>query len=107
MGYTRTRIVPHGGAGNRDELDAFLGRTLEARAALWPTMLAATADPVPAPVRTSVAGAINDVIDAHAVRLQTFSVPLMPVTRLVTLSVALVALFMPGNRSGARGRALT
>lgn len=105
--YGVTRIVPDGGVGDRDDIVAFLDRTLGAQAALWPAMLETTADPVPAPVRTFVAGAINDVIDAHAVRLQTFSVPLMPVTRLVTLSVALVALFMLGNRSGARGRPLT
>jgi hypothetical protein len=107
LDYARTRVPPAGGAGNREELIAFLGRTLEAQAALWPAMLEATADPVPPPLRTFVAASINDVIDAHSVRLQTFSVSLLGVTRTVALSVALVALFMLGNQSGSHGRELT
>lgn len=107
LDYTRTRLLPEGGAGSREDLVAFLDRTLEAQSALWPTMLEATTDPVQPPIRTFVAASVNDVIDAHAVRLQTFSVSLMGVTQTVSLSVALVALFMLGNRSGSHGRKLT
>ena len=64
-------------------------------------------DPVPAPIKVFVGGAINDTIDAHLYRVETLSTPVSDVTQTMMLAAALVALFLLGNRAGIVGRKLT
>ncbi|WP_424975066.1 hypothetical protein [Dinoroseobacter sp. S124A] len=106
--YTQTRVVPDASQmsdahGVRD----FLETTLTAQAALWPATLAATAAPVPPPTATFVASAMNDALDAHLYRMQTFAVPVADITQGMVLAAALASLFLLGNRSGMHGRALS
>ncbi|WP_424971215.1 hypothetical protein [Dinoroseobacter sp. S76] len=106
--YTETRIVPpaskmHDAAGVR----AFLETTLSAQAVLWPITLEATADPVPRPIATFVSGAVNEALDAHLYRMQTFAVPVADITQGMVLAAALASLFLLGNRSGMHARALS
>lgn len=106
--YTQTRVVPdasemHDSKGVR----VFLETTLTAQAALWPATLAATAAPVPPPTANFVASAMNDALDAHLYRMQTFAVPVADITQGMVLAAALASLFLLGNRSGMHGRALS
>lgn len=106
--YTQTRVVTDFNEfnSNRGVLE-FLDRSLQAQAKLWPVTLEATADPVPAPIKTFVAGAVNEAIDAHLYRMQSFSVPVSELTHVMVLAAALTSLFLLGNRSGMMGRVLS
>ncbi|PRY26896.1 hypothetical protein CLV78_1011000 [Aliiruegeria haliotis] len=106
--YAKTRIFPGNGQINNEEnARAFIVRTLEAQAKLWPLTLEATRDPTPNPIKTFVASAMNDAIDAHLFRLKALSNPVSDITQSMLLAAALVSLFLLGNRSGMVGRKLT
>ena len=86
---------------------AFVGKSLRAQSKLWPIMLRATADPVPPPVKSFVASSINDVLDAHLIRIRSISVPVTELTQFIVALAAVASLFVLGNRSGLAGRPLT
>ncbi len=106
--YAQTRLMPDNSSiKSIEDAAVFLSRTLEAQAKLWPLTLEATADPTPPPVKTFVASAINDALDAHLTRVQLLSNPVSDITQSMMLAAALVALFLLGNRAGLLGRKLT
>jgi hypothetical protein len=105
--YSKTRVPPRGRAlTDIAEVEAFLDLSLRAQAKLWPLTLAATADPVPPPVQTFVAGAINDALDAHLYRVETLAIPVSEVSQVMLLIAALSSLFVIGNLAGSEGRTL-
>lgn len=105
LDYARTRVVP----GNA-QLDttakaaAFIERSLEAQSRLWPLTLKATGDPTPAPIQAFVAGAVNEVLDAHLYRMATLSVPISAFTQVMVLASALAAMFLVGDRMAMLGQ---
>lgn len=106
--YAQTRLVPaDGGLASEEDARAFIDRSLQAQARLWPITLEATAAPLPAPIATFVAGAVNDVLDAHQIRLRGLSAPVAELAQTIVVAAAVTALFILGNRSGVAGRALT
>lgn len=106
--YAQTRLVPRtAGIATQEQAQAFIAQSLEAQSRLWPLTLEATADPLPAPFATFVAGAINDVLDAHQIRMRSLSVPVVELSQTIVLITALAALFLLGNRSGIAARSLT
>lgn len=108
LDYARSRVVPEEGRlGSAEALRAFIGESLQLQARLWPLTLEATADPVPPPIKSFAAGAVNEVLDAHLARMQTLSAPVANITQGMMLSIAVVALFLLGNRAGIAGRPLT
>lgn len=106
--YANSRIFPDQPlAGDRAALFAFIGRTLEAQSKLWPLTVEATQrDDVPAPVRTFMAGAMNDVLDAHLIRVQSFNVPVADASQSMTLMIAIIALLLLGGREGLAGHSI-
>jgi hypothetical protein len=107
LDYAETRVPTRAHMASAEGARSFLAQTLEAQARIWPATLEATAEPLPAPTRTFVAGAVNDVIDAHAVRMATLTRPAAEITSIVVVAAALTALFLVGNRSALQGRPLT
>ncbi|WP_424928379.1 hypothetical protein [Amaricoccus tamworthensis] len=106
--YAETRLPAGDGQINTlEKARDFLNRTLEAQAVLWPLTVEVTQDPVPAPIKTFVAGAVNDALDAHLYRVKTLSHPVSDVTQLMLLAAALMSLFLLGNRAGLVGRSLS
>jgi hypothetical protein len=108
LDYAKTRVTP--GSATIDTLEkaqAFLDVSLRAQARLWPLTVAATADPVPPPIQAFVATAVNQAIDAHLYRMQTFSVPVSEVAYVMMLVAAVTALFLIGSTTGVDGRPLT
>ena len=75
------------------DVHAFVDRSLQAQAKLWPLTLKGTQDPFPAPLKGFVAGAVNDVLDAHLYRMATLSVPLASFMQLVVYLSIMVSLF--------------
>ena len=107
LDYAKTRRVPAGLANTADAVLAFVDTSLREQAKLWPLTLDATAHPVPPPIQTFVAGAVNDVLDAHLFRMQSISTPITEATNNMVLAAAVLALFLLGNRAGMLGRSLT
>lgn len=106
--YTKTRLVPSAAElEDHDGVLRFLETTLEAQAKLWPATLVATQPPLPPAQASFIAAAMNEAIDAHLYRMQTFSVPVSDITQLMVLATALASLFLLGNRSGMQGRVLS
>ena len=106
--YGRSRILPMDGSlATTEQARAFLKETLTAQEKLWPLTLEATADPMPAPLKGFVAGAMNDALDAHLYRVEHLSNPVSDVVLSMLLAAALMSLFLLGNRNGSNGRDLT
>lgn len=106
--YTKTRVTP--GDGKLDTVEKaqfFLQTSLESQAKLWPITLQVTADPLEPEMKVFIAGAMNDALDAHLVRLQTLSVPISDYAQAMMFASAIAALFLLGNQSGSFGRRLT
>ncbi|MEL7013201.1 MAG: hypothetical protein AAFO72_07970 [Pseudomonadota bacterium] len=108
LAYTETRLVPGDRViDSQAKARAFMEKTLEAQAKLWPLTLEATQDPMPPATKSLLVTAMNDALDAHLYRVQQMSNPISDVTKLMMLAAALVALFLLGNRAGLKGRHLT
>jgi len=106
--YAQTRIVPEtAGIVSADEAMAFIQRSLAAQDRLWPVTLEATREPLAPAIATFVASSVNDVLDAHQVRMRSISVPVSELSQVMVVVTALAALFLLGNRTGIAGRALT
>jgi len=106
--YTKTRVTPGGGKLDTvEEVQFFLQTSLKSQAKLWPLTLQVTADPLPPAMKTFVAGAVNDALDAHLVRLQTLSAPISDYAQSMLFAAAIASLFLLGNRSGSIGRKLS
>jgi hypothetical protein len=106
--YAQTRLVPETtGIVSAEDAEAFIARSLAAQERLWPLTVDATAEPIPPAVATFVAGSVNDVLDAHLVRMRSISVPVSELSQIIVVVTALAALFLLGNRAGIAGRTLT
>ena len=108
LAYAETRVMPGDHTINSVQMaKAFLARSLEAQAKLWPLTLEATQDPLPPAIKSLVASSINEALDAHLYRVQFLTNPMSNFTKLMMLAAATVALFLLGNRAGLKGRRLT
>ena len=107
--YAETRIIPAGPRlYSQAEIEDFLTRSMTAQAKLWPLAKQLKDDSsISDPVKLFVAGAINDVLDAHLDRLKTLSSPVSELSQFVLAIAALASMFMLGNRSGLKNRPLT
>lgn len=107
LDYAKTRVPPRGETlASLEEVQAFLDKSLRAQAALWPLTLEATKDPVPAPIQSFVAGAVNQALDAHLFRMQTLAIPVSEISQIMMLLAAVVSLFLIGNQAGSEGQPL-
>lgn len=106
--YAQTRVVPRAdGLSTTEDVQAFIQRSLEAQSRLWPLTVAATDAPLPPALATFVASSMNDVLDAHALRMRSLSAPVAELSQTIVVMAALAALFLLGDRSGIAGRPLT
>ncbi len=107
LDYARTRVVPRDAPiDTAAKAQAFLRRSLEAQSRLWPLTLEATRDATP-PIQTFVAGAMNEVLDAHLYRVATLSVPISAFTQGMVLAAAIAAMLLMGDRMAMLGHVLT
>jgi hypothetical protein len=106
--YAQTRLVPEtGGLVSTEDASFFIERSLAAQDRLWPLTVDATDEPLPPAIATFVAGAVNDVLDAHQMRMRSISIPVAERSQIIVVVTALAALFLLGNRAGIAGRTLT
>lgn len=105
LDYARTRTFPDQPlSGDPAAVLAFIARTLDAQSKLWPLTVEATRrEDVPAPVQTFMAGAMNEMLDSHLIRLQSFNTPVADASQSMTLLIAVIALLLLGGREGLAG----
>lgn len=108
LAYAKTRVIsPDTRMETLDDVQEFIDRSIAAQSKLWPLTLEATADPLPPPLKTFLAGSVNEVLDLHLDRVKTLSNPVSEFTQGMVLALAMTALFLLGNRAGFVGRDLT
>jgi len=106
--YAQTRVVAETNAiSTSEDVQAFIDRSLKAQSRLWPLTVLATDAPLSPAIATFVAASVNDVLDAHALRMRSLSAPVAELSQTIVVIAALAALFLLGNRSGIAGRKLT
>ncbi|MBE9639328.1 hypothetical protein [Salipiger mangrovisoli] len=107
LDYGRTRIVPTGFRATRESIDAFVSRSTEAQAALWPATMAALTPEVAAPLATYVSGGITEVLDAHTRRVAAASKTITSGIWMLLTFAAGSGVFIIGNRAALQGRRLS
>ena len=108
LAYGETRLWPEASdIGNQEEALQFLNTTLNAQSRLWPIILENADDPVPPAIQTFVASSVNDILDAHQIRMRSVATPVAELSQTIVVLTAIAGLFVLGNRSALSGRPLT
>lgn len=105
--YARTRYSDENVARSDAALDAYLARTLDAQAKLWPTALAALGPDTPPAIAVNVTNGITEMLDAHTRRLAAGIDAVPSIAKIMVLLYSATALFLAGNRSALRGNRLS
>lgn len=98
--YTASRIFRNIDMNSPESVREALDETLELQSRLWPLAFSLSEGRLQPPERTFLLGAINDLIDAHTVRLAAARDRMPPAVFYFTLAVAVAALFVSGNNAG-------
>jgi len=101
LDYARTRIIREEIYG--EEAQAFLQRSLEAQARLWPATKRALNGDTPGPIQASIVQAVNDVLDAHATRLAVVNDRIPTSVLALLLLVAGASLAVAAHNAGLNG----
>ena len=101
--YTRTRVFSTDVVKNRQELEQAKERSLEAQATLWPAAAKALEGNVPGPIQASIVTAINEVLDAHPMRLAATLDRIPGVVLILIVLLAAVSLATVAYNAGLRG----
>lgn len=107
LSYAETRLATVDDTRTREAWTAFLAKTLEAQAAIWPATLRATDAATSDPVRTAVVRSVTDMLDAHTRRIAAAAQQIPPPAKLMIFFVSVIAILILGNRSALQGRPLT
>jgi hypothetical protein len=105
--YAETRLAASGDIRTKDAWTAFLARTLEAQADIWPATMRAMDAATSDPIRTAVARSVTEMLDAHTRRIAAAAEQIPPPAKLMIFFVSVVAILILGNRSALQGRPLT
>ncbi|MCU9847836.1 hypothetical protein OEZ60_07435 [Defluviimonas sp. WL0024] len=107
LAYAQTRLASNDDLRTREAFGAFLERTLEAQAEIWPATMRAMSDATSDPVRTLVARGVMDMLDSHTRRIAAAAEQVPPPAQLMIFLAALAAIMIVGNRSALQGRPQT
>jgi hypothetical protein len=102
--YALTRSIPAGTAVSEEERRAVVKRTLQAQAPLCPATKQIIAQDNPPPIEVSVLVGMNDVFDAHTIRIAAVLDHLPNTVVWLLLLVASAALTVAGYNAGLQGR---
>lgn len=102
--YARTRTFTWGSHVTKEERKLELKSTLEQQAELWMAMTHVVAQGHRGPISSSLVTAINDVIDAHTLRLAAVLDKLPRVVLWMLLLLAAASLGVAGYNAGIQGR---
>lgn len=102
--YARTRAFTWGSYTNSEERRTELRNTLKQQAELWLTTTQVVDQGDRGPISSSLVAAINDVIDAHTIRLAAILDKLPRVVIWMLLFLAAASLGVAGFNAGIQGR---
>ncbi len=101
--YAATRLVDQSNAGTPALARQRIAESLKAQSRLWPVAERMFGGELPAPLAVSVMGSINDVIDAHSVRIAASFDRLPGEVLIMLLFVASTSLAVSGYARGLVG----
>lgn len=101
--YARTRSIAAGTAVSEVEIKAVLDKSLRKQARLWPATRQVVAQKNAEAMEVSLVAAMNDVFDAHTIRLAAVADRLPIVVIWLLLLVAACALSVTGFNAGLQG----
>lgn len=107
LAYAQTRLASREDLLTREAFGAFLERTFEAQAKIWPATMSAMEDASSDPVRTLVARTVMDMLDSHTRRIAAAAEQVPPPAQLMIFIAAAAAIMIVGNRSALQGRPQT
>jgi hypothetical protein len=105
--YAKTRLAAPNDIRSREAWNAFLSRTLETQAEIWPATRRAIYEEQSDPTRVAVARSVTDMLDAHTRRIAAAAEQIPPSAKLMVFLIAVVGILTVGNRSALQGQALT
>lgn len=106
LAYARTRLPGVEDIRTQEAWAAFLARTVEAQALIWPSTLQAM-ESASAPIRSAVARSVTEMLDAHTKRIAAAAENIPRPAGLMIVAAGLVAVFVLGNQAALQGRKLT
>jgi hypothetical protein len=101
--YARTRSIPPGTIKTPADRQAVIENTLQKLAMIWPETKQAIQQGKPGPVELSLVTAINDVLDAHTMRMVAVFDKLPVIVIWMLLLVAAASLSVAGFNAGIQG----
>lgn len=104
LDYTRSRTFPPGSVRTKVDRQAVLAHTLEQLARIWPATRTVIEQGKPGPIEAGLVAAINEVLDAHTVRLTAVLDKLPKVVMWMLLFVAAASLSVAGYNAGIQGQ---
>jgi hypothetical protein len=107
LAYARTRLASPQDITSWQAFDAFLARTRQAQAQIWPTTLQAISEATSEPVKALVARSVMDMLDAHTRRIAAGGEHIPKPAMLMIFAAAVIAIAIVGNRSALQGRPFT
>ncbi len=104
LDYARTRYVPQGSVRKDTDRQKTLQRTLQAQAKIWPATKHIVDQGAPGPIASSLVAAINDVLDAHTIRLVAIFDKLPRIVMWMLVLICSASLAVAGYNAGIQGR---
>ena len=103
LDYAHTRTFAPGEIRTNTDRKAAMERTQEKLAKLWPTTIKMIQQGKPGPIESSVATAINKVLDAHTNRITALVDKLPGVVMWMLLFIVAASLAVAGYNAGIQG----
>jgi hypothetical protein len=103
LDYARTRSIPPRTIKTPADRQAVIEKTLQKLALIWPATKQAIQQGKPGPVELSVVTAINEVLDAHTIRMVAVFDKLPVIVIWMLLLVAAASLSVAGFNAGIQG----
>ena len=101
LAYARTRLVREDVYGEAQQTS--VQRSLEAQSQLWPATKRALGDDVSGPIQALLVQAVNEVLDAHAIRIAAVNDRIPGAVLVLLLLVAGASLAVAAQNAGLNG----
>lgn len=104
LDYARTRSVTAENAANSVQMRQTIARSLTAQAQLWPATVRLVQGGMQGPIGVSIVQAVNDVVDAHSLRIAVIFDRLPDAVLAMLVFIAAASMSVAGYNAGLRGR---
>ena len=104
LGYARTRVMSHDKLKTIESRKAVVSASIAMQDKIWPAMMRAFSEQEPAPLKASIISSVNDVLDAHTLRLAAAfdRLPRVVIWMLLIISAASLSVVGSLSQQGCR-----